>query len=158
MKKVILVVLAVGLAAGLGSRQALAQDKKVEFSLNAGIMTLLESTEDWDVGGLVLVALSPQLDIHGGRNFMVSPEAMVVTNFQFSGVVAFPGVILNYLGKGFFAGAGAVVGIGGGGAMVLPKINIGYRLKHINLTAYLITSFEELFSESLVGATVGYRF
>jgi hypothetical protein len=160
MKKVILVVLVVGLAVGGGFRQAYAQDKKIEFSLNLGIMTNLGSGDSFTGAAL---ALSPQLDIHVTKGFMISPEAMVVTDFEFSGALVFPGVILNYTGKGFFAGAGVVTLalIGGGEAGVagiLPKFNLGYRGKRINFTAYLITAFQQMFSENLAGATIGYRF
>lgn len=160
MKKVILAVLVVGLAVGGGFRQAYAQDKKVEFSLNLGVMSYLGSADSFEA---VLLAFSPQLDIHVTKGFMISPEAMVVTDFQFSGVIGFPGVILNYTGKGFFAGAGVVapIYIGEGDAGVgniLPKFNIGYRGKKVNLTVYLITSTQQMFSENLVGASIGYRF
>jgi len=154
MKKVVLAVLVVGLAAGIGTGQAFAQDKKVEFGLNLGFMTNLEGFG---------VALSPQVDIHVTKGFMISPEAMVVTDFQFSGALLFPGVMFNYTGKGIFAGAGVVVPVmisdyWSGTGDLLPKLNIGYRGRHVNLTAYLLTSTARLFSENLVGATIGYRF
>jgi len=154
MKKLVMVVLAAALMAGLGTSGAFAQVKKVEFSLNAGVMIFSE-----DVG----VALSPQVDIHVTKGFMISPEAMVVTDFQFSGALLFPGVMFNYTGKGFFAGAGVVIPImisdyWSGAGDLLPKLNIGYRGRHVNLTAYLMTSTARLFSENLVGATIGYRF
>ena len=142
------------LAAGIGTGQAFAQEKRVEFSLNAGVMIFSE-----EVG----VALSPQVDIHVTKGFMISPEAMIVTDFQFTGALLFPGVMFNYTGKGFFAGAGVVVpifisGWWSGAGDLLPQLNIGYRGRHVNLTAYLITSTAQLFSENLVGATIGYRF
>jgi len=154
MKRVVLAVLVMGLAAGIGTGQAFAQEKKVEFSLNAGVMIVSE-----DVG----IALSPQVDIHVTKGFMISPEAMAVTDFQFSGALLLPGVMFNYTGKGFFAGVGAVIPIlisdyWSGAGDLLPKLNIGYRGRHVNLTAYLITSTARLFSENLVGATIGYRF
>jgi len=160
MKKVILMVLVVGLVAGLGARQAFAQDKKVEFSLNVGGMGYLGSEGSFES---VLLAFSPQVDIHVTKGLMISPEVMVVTDTHFSGAIGFPGVIFNYLGKGFFAGAGIVVPVyvgedTAGVGTILPKINIGYRGKKVNLTAYLITSTQQMFSENLVGATIGYRF
>jgi hypothetical protein len=160
MKKVILMVLAVGLFAGATAEQALAQDKKTEFSLNLGVMSYLGGE-----GSLTgaLLAISPQLDIHVTKGFMISPEAMFITDFHFSAAIGFPGVILNYTGKGFFTGAGVVVpviigeGYSGVGS-ILPKINIGFRGKKVNVTAYLITDTRRLFSDNLVGATIGYRF
>ncbi len=159
MKKVFAVLSVVGLVAGLGAGRAFAQDKKVEFSLNAGAMTTLGG--EISFAG-VLLTLAPQVDIHVTKGFMVSPEAMFLTDTEFSGVVALPGVLFNYLGKGFFAGAGVVLPVsisgGLGAGTLLPKLNIGYRGRHVNLTAYLITSTEAMFSMNLIGASLGYRF
>jgi hypothetical protein len=159
MKKVVLAVLMVGLAVGLGAGQAFAQEKKVEFSLNAGAMTLLGG--DISFAG-VLLTLSPQVDIHVAKGFMISPEAMFLTDVEFSGVIALPGVLLNYVGRGFFAGAGVVFPVsisdGFGTGSLLPKLNLGYRGRHVNLTAYLITDTAALFSLNLIGASLGYRF
>jgi len=160
MKKVgVILLVVVGMLAGAAVQQANAQDKKVEFSLNLGVMTYLGSEGSFSD---VLLAFSPQLDIHVAKGFMISPEAMVITNFQFSGAIGLPGVMLNYTGKGFFAGAGVVLPVSitedAGVGSIVPKINIGYRGKNVNLTAYLITSTQQMFSENLVGATIGYRF
>jgi len=159
MKKVVLAVLVMGLAAGIGTGPAFAQEKKVEFSLNAGVMTVLGG--DISFGG-VLLTLTPQVDIHIAKGFMISPEAMFLTDTSFSGAVALPGAMFNYLGKGFFAGAGVVFPVsitdGFGTGSLLPKLNIGYRGGHVNLTAYLITDTAAMFSVNLIGASVGYRF
>lgn len=159
MKKVVLAVLVMGLAAGIGTGQAFAQEKRVEFSLNAGAMTLIGG--DISFAG-VLLTLGPQVDIHVTKGFMISPEAMFLTDTEFAGVAALPGVIFNYLGKGFFAGAGVILPVsisgGLGAGNLLPKFNLGYRGRHVNLTAYLITSTEAMFSLNLVGASIGYRF
>jgi len=160
MKKFGLMVLLVGMLAGAAAQQAYAQDKKVEFSLNLGVMTYLGS--DYSSLADFLLAFSPQLDIHVTKGFMISPEVMVVTDTHFSGALGYPGVILNYTGKGFFVGAGVVLPVSitedAGVGSIVPKINIGYRGKKVNLTAYLITSTQHMFSENLVGATIGYRF
>lgn len=159
MKKVVLAVVVIGLAAGLGAGQAFAQEKKVEFSLNAGAMTLVGGDISY---GTVLLTLSPQVDIHVAKGFMISPEAMFLTDTEFSGVVALPGAIFNYVGKGFFAGAGVVFPVsitdGFGTGSLLPKLNLGYRGGHVNLTAYLITDTSAMFSVNLIGASLGYRF
>jgi hypothetical protein len=159
MKKVLMGVLLVGLLAAVAAAPAWAQEKKVEFGLHAGVMTWLESGESFSG---VLLTLSPQVDIHVTKGFMISPEAMFLTDTHFSGLVALPGVMFNYTGRGFFAGAGVVlpVAISGGldAGTLLPKLNIGYRGPHVTLTAYLITSTEALFSENLIGASLGYRF
>ncbi len=159
MKRIVLAVLVMGLAAGIGAGQAFAQGKKIEFSLNAGAMTLLGGDVSFEG---VLLTLSPQVDIHVAKGFMISPEAMFLTNTSFSGVIALPGALLNFVGKGFFAGAGVVFPVaitdGFGTGSLLPKLNIGYRGGHVNLTAYLITDTQALFSMNLIGASLGYRF
>lgn len=159
MKKVFAVLLVVGLAAGLGAGRAFAQNKKVEFSLHAGAMTYVG---EWGSFEGALLTLSPQVDIHVTRGFMISPEAMFLTDTDFSGLVALPGVLFNYLGKGFFAGAGVVLPVSISGELgvgtLLPKFNIGLRGRHFNLTAYLITSTEAMFRNNLIGTSLGYRF
>jgi hypothetical protein len=153
MRKVMFVALILSLVAGLGSRPVHAQDKKVEFSLNLGVVA--SSPE-----GIRLV-LSPQLDIHPTKRLMISAEAMFC---MIGDLTIYPGVIINYTVKRVFAGLGIALPIAPnlfGGAEVdapLLKLNIGYRGKRINLTTYLMTSTQEIFSENLVGATIGYRF
>jgi hypothetical protein len=159
MKKVVLAVLVMGLAAGIGAGQAFAQDKKVEFVLNAGAMTL------YGVGltltGVGLTA-GPQVDIHVAKGFMISPEFMFMTDTEFSGVLGLPGLTFNYVGRGFFIGAGAVLPVlisgGEGVGELLPKVNLGYHGRKVNLSVYTITSFNSMFRYGLVGAEIGYKF
>jgi hypothetical protein len=159
MKKVLMGVLLLGLIAAVSATPAWAQGKKVVFSLNGGAMTYIGS--EGSFGG-ALLTLSPQIDIQVTRGFVISPEAMFLTDTEFSGLVALPGVMFNYQGKGFFAGVGVVlpVSITGelGAGTLLPKLNLGYRNRHINFTLYLLTPTEALFSENLIGASLGYRF
>jgi len=158
MKKVGLVFLVMGMLAGAAAQQAYAQDKKVEFSLNLGAMSFY-GEESFSAFGLTL---SPQVDIRVAKGFMISPEFMFVTDTSFSGVVGFPGVMFNFVGKGFFAGAGVVLPVVVSGEMgvgeLVPKINLGYRGAKITLTVYTITTFNEIFQWGLVGASLGYRF
>jgi hypothetical protein len=163
MKRITVTVVAVLLAAGLLAGPALAQGKKVEFSLNAGAMT------DLGEGGSfsdVLFTFAPQVDIPIARAFMISPEIMLLMDktFSFDPVILYPGVILNYTTKGgFFAGAGVVLPVGiGDGEMdtgdLLPKINLGYRGRHVKVTAYLLTNTQQIFQYNLVGLGLGYLF
>lgn len=159
MIKVVMVVMAIIMVAAGGAGQAIAQDKKVELSLNAGAMTPLGGNISF---AGVLLTLGPQVDIHVTKGFMISPEAMFLTDTEFSGFVALPGAMFNYLGNGFFVGGGVVLPVaianGLGAGVLLPKLNIGYRGNHVSLTAYLITSTEAMFSMNLIGASLGYRF
>ena len=163
MKKVMVMVLAVGLVVALGTGQALAQGKKVEFSLNLGVMTDLGPDSSFSEA---LFTFAPQVDIHLSPALMLSPEIMVITDdgFSFDPLLLYPGVLLNYTAKGgFFAGAGVVLPVifwegESDTGDLLPKINLGYRGNHFNLTAYLLTDTESLFKYNLIGLSAGYRF
>jgi len=159
MKKIILAVFVVCLVAGWGTGQAFSQDKKVEFSWNLGIMSSYYGEELLSAFGFTL---SPQVDIHVSKGFMIIPEFMFLMNISFSGGGCFPGVMFNFVGKGFFAGAGIVLPVAISHAIdvveLVPKINIGYRGAKITLTVYTITTFKEIFQWGLVGTSLGYRF
>ena len=163
MKKLMVMVLAVGLVVALGTGQAFAQGKKVEFSLNLGVMTDLGSGSSFSEA---LFTFAPQVDIHLSPALMLSPEVMVITDdgFSFSPLLLYPGILLNYTAKGgFFAGAGVVLPVifwegESDTGDLLPKINLGYRGNHFNLTAYLLTDTESLFKYNLIGLSAGYRF
>jgi len=163
MKKFMVMVLAVGLVVALGTGQAFAQGKKVEFSLNLGVMTDLGPDSSFSEA---LFTFAPQVDIHLSPALMLSPEVMVITDdgFNFNPLLLYPGVLLNYTAKGgFFAGAGVVLPVifwegESDTGDLLPKINLGYRGNHFNLTAYLLTDTESLFKYNLIGLSAGYRF
>ena len=163
MKKVMVTVLAAGLVAALGTGQAFAQGKKVEFSLNLGVMTDLGPDSSFSEA---LFTFAPQVDIHLSPALMLSPEIMVITDdgFSFDPLLLYPGVLLNYTARGgFFAGAGVVLPVvfwegESDTGDLLPKINLGYRGNHFNLTAYLLTDTESLFKYNLIGLSAGYRF
>jgi hypothetical protein len=177
MKKFMVMVLAVGLVVALGTGQAFAQGKKVEFSLNLGVMTDLGPDGSFSEA---LFTFAPQVNIHLSPALMLSPEVMVITDdgFIFNPLL-YPGVLMNYPAKGgflagvllnytakggFFAGAGVVLPVifwaagESGAGDLLPKINLGYRGNHFNLTAYLLTNTESLFKYNLIGLSAGYRF
>lgn len=163
MKKVMVMVLAAGLVVALGTGQGFAQGKKVEFSLNLGVMTDLGPDSSFSEA---LFTFAPQVDIHLSPALMLSPEVMVITDdgFSFDPLLLYPGVLLNYTAKGgFFAGAGVVLPVifwegESDTGDLLPKINLGYRGNHFNLTAYLLTDTESLFKYNLIGLSAGYRF
>lgn len=159
MKKMATGVLIAFFAAAVAASPARAQGKKVEFGLHAGVMSWLGGGESFSD---VLLTLSPQVDIHVTRGFMISPEAQFLADTEFSTAAVLPGVMFNYLGGGFYAGVGVVVPVsiseGLDTGTMLPKLNLGYRGRHVNLGVYLITSTEAMFSDNLVGASLGYRF
>lgn len=162
MKKVIMGIVALGLLAGGALQPAYAKGKKVDFSLNIGVMTDLGGGESFSEA---LFTFSPQADFHVSEHFMVSAEAMVITNdeFRFNPFFLYPGVLLSYTSKGFFVGGGVVLPVifyegESDTGDLLPKIHFGYRHKHLNFTAYLLTDTDELFKYNLIGLSVGYLF
>jgi hypothetical protein len=165
MKKVMVALLVMGLL--IGASFAQAQEKKVTFSVNLGIQTNLWRGTSFD---LSQGTLDVRAGIRLGRSFEISPELMYATShkFHFDYGYVYPGIVFNFVTKGFFVGAGAVLPITYGGGDTgsgnpAPKINVGYFSHGINLTAYII-----MYTESsdywgfphfnFIGTTVGYRF
>jgi hypothetical protein len=81
MKRIVLAVLVMGLAAGIGTGRALAQEKKVEFGISLNVLSSFGGGYGFEDFGL---GLTPQLDIHLAKRFMISPEIMLFTDFEFS--------------------------------------------------------------------------
>jgi hypothetical protein len=163
MNKILCVILAIGLLAGGAFGQS--KEKKVEFSLNMGVMTNLSKYSSFDEAQ---GTLDLRAGIKLGKSFQISPEIMYATFYRmhFDYAYLYPGVVVNYVAKDFFLGAGVVVPIlfGQGesnSGNPAPKINIGYTKGHLLLTVYMITWTErymDFLDFNFVGATFGYRF
>jgi hypothetical protein len=169
MKKLFAALLVVGILAVAAAGPAWAQDKKVTFSLNAGVQTNIFNGSSFDN---VAFTVDARVGLRLGRSFEISPEVMTVfsygTLFDGSGgTLLYPGVMLNYRSQNFFAGVGAVLpwaffeGTSDTGNPA-PKINIGYTFPNgIQLTVYYLTWTESgisLFDIGFAGVTLGYRF
>ena len=155
MKKVIPRLIIIGLLLGGISQQAKAQDKGLEFNLNAGALTSFDFDD-------ILFTFGAGLDYHLGEHISISPELQLWTfNFEFKEIYLNPGIILNFRLKNFFIGGGVISPFEGLSPIYpyfLPKINAGFRIKNIKLTLYLIfpnDDFPELF---LTGANIGIVF
>jgi len=162
MKKVILGVLVVGLLVGGTLRPALAQNKTVGFSLNLGAMTDIGSCGTFSD---VLFTFSPQIDVRIARNFMISAEAMVITDkeIHFDPFLLYPGMLLSFTTGKVAIGGGVVLPVAFWDGEVetgdlVPKIAIDYRAKHFKLTTYILVDTQPLFSCNLIGLTLGYVF
>ena len=155
MKKAIVLVSLLLLASGL-----CAAGTGSNLVLNLGVMTddgLSFSPFIWTAG--------LELDLQLGKYLMLSPEVTLAQNgFKFKEFLLFPGAVLNFTPGSFFVGGGLVKGIyiGSGQAFVADdfslKLNAGFLTEHLKLTAYAITTFDNLFSAMLVGASLGFRF
>jgi hypothetical protein len=167
MKKVVLMVLVVGLFVGAAAEQALAQGKKAEFSLNLGVQTNVWSGTSFDNAWFTLDA---RVGIALGKSFEISPEVMGVVddsfNFSDVGWFIYPGVMLNYKAGNFFVGVGVVLPIAffegeSDSGNPAPKVNVGYKFGSFVFTLYAFTWTEsglDFLDMNFVGATAGYRF
>lgn len=169
MKKVLSVLLAAGFMAVGALQPAWGQEKKAQFSLNAGVQTNVWEGTSFDKA---LFTADARVGILLGRSFEVSPEVMVVFSYLnmfggSGGTLLYPGVMLNWRARNFFVGAGAVLpwafyeGESESGNLA-PKVNIGYTLPNgLQLTAYYLCWTEEgidLFDAGFAGITLGFRF
>jgi hypothetical protein len=169
MKKAFAALLVVGLLVVAAAGPAWAQEKKVTFSLNAGLQTDIFNGSSFDKA---LFTVDGRVGLRLGRSFELSPEVMVVFRYlslfdEGSGTILYPGAMLNYRSKNFFVGVGAVLpwafamGTSDTGNPA-PKVNIGYTFPNgIQLTAYYLTWTESgisLFDIGFAGVTLGYRF
>jgi len=165
MKKVILVVLVAGFVSALALPQAWGQEKKAQFSLNAGVQSNVFQGTSFDGASFTLDA---RVGVALGKSFEISPEVMFVLDGVFEGDVNFfyPGVMLNYKAGNFFLGAGAVLPIAFGDGEsdtgnIAPKINIGYKYGKVMFTIYAIAWTEsdiDFLDMNFIGATIGYKF
>lgn len=169
MKKVVLVFLVAGLVAAGALQPAWGQEKKMAFSLNAGVQTNVWEGTSFDKA---VFTADARVGFLLGRKFEVSPEVMVVFNYgslfeESGGTLLYPGVMFNYRAGNLFVGAGAVLpwAFWGGESdtgNLAPKVNIGYTFPNgLQLTAYYLCWTEEdlsLFDAGFAGITVGYRF
>jgi hypothetical protein len=173
MKKVTLLVLAVGLFAGAAVEQAQAQGKRMGLSLNLGYQTDIWAPSSGPSFNEAWFTLDARLYFRLSKSIEISPELMAVGDFEFRGYYFYPGVMLNYTTRGLFVGAGIVLPIflGRGGSLLAegenatgrpaPKVNVGYRFGNMMVTAYFIAFTEygnEFLEMNCLGATVGYRF
>jgi hypothetical protein len=165
MKKVVSILMVMGLFILGAFSSAQAQGTRTAFSLNLGIQTDLSSEGSFDNAWF---SLDARFGIPVGQSLEISPEIMAAVDdsFDFDAVWLYPGVMLNLKLDDFFVGAGAVLPLvlydGESETFNLaPKVNIGYRAGNLILTAYIFTFTEEDFDFlefNLIGATIGYRF
>ncbi len=106
------------------------------------------------------------LDFYLSEHIVLSPEFfMIVHNFNFDAFFLAPAALLNFDFGGFMIGAGVtklwLVGSAISGSPSSDpalKLNTGYLGEGIRLSAYLITSFDNLFKSNSFGASLGFYF
>jgi hypothetical protein len=154
MKKALVLFCGLLLVSGL-----FAEANKMTIGINFGTMTDKNFKFDpffWTAGA--------ELDIPFGHALMFSPEATLVGyKFEFKEFFLFPAAILNVMFSNFFAGGGLTKGfyIGSGSATAITdvalKVNAGILSDSLKITAYIITPFNDLFTDMIIGATIGFR-
>ncbi|MDD8012194.1 MAG: hypothetical protein PHX05_01790 [Acidobacteriota bacterium] len=154
MKKALILLcglLLVSAAHGAGSQ--------MNFGLNFGIMTPDNFKFDpimWTVGA--------ELDFQLNDFVMLSPEVTLVGyQFKFKEFVLYPGIVLNFTPGSFFIGGGLVKGFlipsdVNASSDVALKLNAGLMSRNTKLTVYLISDFNPIFKNMLIGASLGFRF
>jgi hypothetical protein len=136
-----------------------AAGSQMNFGLNFGIMTY-----DNFKFNPILWTVGTELDFQIGDVLMLSPELTLVGyKFEFKQFVLYPGIILNFTPGSLFVGGGVVKGflIGEGDSLssdVALKLNAGLISKNTKLTVFLISDFDDLFNNMLIGASLGFRF
>ncbi len=132
---------------------------RLNFGLNFGIMTPDDFKFDpimWTVGA--------EMDFQLNSFVMLSPEVTLVGyKFKFKEFVLYPGIILNFTPGSFFIGGGLVKGFlipsdVNASSDVALKLNAGLLTRNTKLTVYLISDFDNIFKNMLVGASLGFRF
>jgi len=153
MKKVIVLLCGLLLVSGV-----YAAGSQMNFGINFGIMTPDNFKFDpimWTVGA--------ELDLKLNDFLMLSPEATLVGyKFEFKEFVLYPGIILNFTPGSLFVGGGLVKGFPipsdvNASSDVALKLNAGLISKNTKLTVYLISDFDGLFKNMLIGASLGFR-
>ncbi|MCX6553931.1 MAG: hypothetical protein NTZ12_02775 [Candidatus Aminicenantes bacterium] len=155
MKKILIMLFGLLLVSGI-----YAESNSLSFVLNFGTMTDKSFTFDpfyWTVGA--------ELDLPFGNALMLSPEVILVgSGTAFKDFLLFPAVILNFTPSSFFVGGGLTKGfyLSSGTSTAITdvalKLNAGFLTRSLKLTAYLITPFNNIFKDMLVGASLGFMF
>ena len=154
MKKTAILLCGLLLAAGVH-----ASGKQVSFGMSFGTMT--DDSFSFDP---LLWTAGAELNLRFNNYLMFSPEATLVSRgFRFKNMTLYPAAILNLTAGTFFVGGGITKGFylgsgTSGSTDVALKLNAGLLTAQMKLTVYIISGFEDLFKEMLVGASLGFRF
>ncbi|HSA94562.1 MAG TPA: hypothetical protein VLJ16_00830 [Acidobacteriota bacterium] len=165
MKKLAMVLLVLAVSAAAAAPPAWSQARKTDVSLNLGVQTNIWHGTSFDNAWFTV---DLRVGVPLGKNLELAPELMYATDdsLEFAFHNLYPGVVLNYRSGGFFAGAGAVLPIGFGGgesdtASPSPKINLGYDLGKLKLSAYFLMFLDsgiDFLDVNQAGITLGYKF
>jgi hypothetical protein len=150
MKKALLVLICIACVG-----QARAQS--IDVSANFGVLT----AKDFKFNPLTLSG-NVVLDISVGSYIMISPECTLYGNskLQSASLVLAPGGTINFTTGQIFLGAGIVKEFWLKQTDIsVPlemKLQIGVRASKYRLGAYMLTFFDEMFTDMAFGFTLGF--
>lgn len=104
------------------------------------------------------------IDFHFNDLVMISPEVNLITyKFDFSAFLIEPAVLLNIKLGTIFAGGGLtkmflISGSYTGSSDFALKLNAGFRSAHMRFRVFLITPFNDILNQNLVGVQFGLGF
>jgi hypothetical protein len=130
----------------------------LNFYIRGGIVTPSDFSFD-PIFGLA----GANIDFNLGA-LSISPECdLLIYNFTFNPVFILPGALVNFNLANLYVGAGAVLPLvlGSGYTLegdILFKANAGLKFGGLKIQAFLITPFENFFTYTWVGATLGAGF
>lgn len=137
-----------------------ATDKSFDMYLGANIITDSSFTFDYYLWGPGVA-----FDFYVTDNLMISPEVyMFVYKFEFDPFILAPAVIANIKLNTFFVGGGItkwfLIGsdIDDFNSDFLLKLNAGFITESFKLSFFAITSFDEMFSDMVLGASFALKF
>lgn len=150
MKKTIFILIAIACA-------GLAPAQNIDVSANAGILT----RSDFKFDPLVLSG-NVTFDLSVGRFILVSPECTLYADSKFSSksLILAPGGTINFTTGQLFLGGGIIKEIWLKSSDVsIPlelKLQAGVRASKFRLGTYMLTFFDEMFSDISFGFTIGF--
>lgn len=155
MKKILLIALVLILAGGLFAGSG------VRLGLKGGVLT--DSSFHFDP---FIWTAGVDIDLQVSDSILITPEAQLVfSKLDFKDIWIFPAVTANYVAGSFFIGGGVgkfVHIVKDVGTAVSDdfslKLNAGLINSSFKLTAYVITSFDNILKKdyTTVGATIGF--
>lgn len=143
MKKVFSSLFVMGLLFGVICQYNHAEDKKQSVNINIGGLTNQSFTGP-------IFTLGAGADIYLGKHFMISPELQIWSSeLRLDVLQVNLGATLNFSLKSFFIGGGLNIPVFMTGTktdvfgIIATKINIGFKIKRIKVTTYLLVPLED---------------
>ncbi len=124
------------------------------FSIVAGLGT----DESFSFNPIILTGTA-EFQFKLGGVLMFCPEATALTTTKFKDFILIPAVCLNVTpGPLYFGGGIAKAFVLGGtySSDFMLKLNAGFRAGGIRIGAYMLTSFDHIFSDYFCGFQIGF--